>query len=230
MTQAVPDLLSPPPRPDESQRLAALRAGDEAAFLALVEQYHAALVRLATTYVGNPALAEDVAQETWVRALRGLERFEGRSSLKTWLFRILTNTALTYAKRAGREVTFSDLAGNDDEPAVEPEKFLPASDPDWAGHWAAPPQPWPAEGLEGRVERRELLRQVEAAIADLPPNQRAVITLHDVEGWAASDICNVLGLSETNQRVLLHRARARVRRALARFIEAERSAGEPTDA
>lgn len=227
----MPDPQIPPTTLDDGQRLAALRAGDEAAFLALVEQYQAALVRLATTYVGNPAAAEDVAQETWLRVLRGLDRFEGRSSLKTWLFRILTNTALTHAKRAGREVTFSDLTTpDDDEAAVEPERFLPASDREWAGHWAAPVQPWPTEGLEGRVERRELLRQVEAAIAGLPPNQRAVITLHDVEGWATQDICNVLGLTETNQRVLLHRARAKVRRALARFIEAERRDGEPTDA
>lgn len=207
--------------PDEGALLAALRAGDEAAFLALVERHQAAMVRLALAYVGSPAAAEDVVQETWVRALRSLDKFEGRSSLKTWLYRILTNTALTHARQAGRTITFSDLAGDDDEPAVEPERFQPASDPEWAGHWAVEPRPWRLESLDDRLIRREVLSRLQAAIDALPPNQRAVITLHDVEGWESKDICNVLGLTETNQRVLLHRARAKVRRALERYFDDE---------
>lgn len=217
---AAPDPHTPATSPDELALVKRLRAGDEAAFTALVTQHQAALVRLAASYVGSPAAAEDVAQETWVRALRSLGQFQGRSTFKTWLFRILVNTALTHAKREGRTVVFSDLAGAEaDEPAEAAEHFLPASDPEWAGHWAADPRPWRRETLEDRAVRRELLRATEAAITALPPNQRAVITLHDVEGWQSLEICNVLGVSETNQRVLLHRARAKVRRALERYLE-----------
>lgn len=209
---------------DERQLLAALRAGDESAFAALVDQYHAAMVRLASSYVGSQAVAEEVAQETWARALRSLDQFEGRSSLKTWLFRILTNTALTTAKREGRSIPFSDFAPDaEDEPAVEPERFY---GPDHASHgwWAVHPTPWQAEALEDTVVRRELLARIQQAISGLPANQRAVITLHDVEGWETKDICNILGITETNERVLLHRARAKVRRALERYFDSEREA------
>lgn len=210
------------PEPEEQQLLAALRAGDEEAFMALVERYHAAMIRLAATYVGSQAAAEDVTQETWVRALRSLAQFEGRSSLKTWLFRILTNTAITHAKRDGRTIPFSDLehpSSNDDEPAVEPERFLPV--PGGGGQWAVDPAAWRAETLENQVTRRELLTRIQAAIDALPPTQRAVITLHDVEGWGSKDICNILDITETNQRVLLHRARSKVRRAVERYLDSE---------
>ncbi|MGQ0603644.1 MAG: RNA polymerase sigma factor [Anaerolineales bacterium] len=199
--------------PDEQTLLAALRAGDEAAFMGLVERYHTSLVRLAATFVGSTAVAEDVAQETWAKALRSLNSFEGRSSLKTWLFRILTNTALTTAKREARTISFSDFESPDgDEPAVEPERFLQN------GEWAQHPQRWETGSAEDIAIRRETLAQVQQAIAALPETQRAVITLHDIEGWESKDICNVLAISETNQRVLLHRARSKVRRALEHYF------------
>jgi RNA polymerase sigma-70 factor (ECF subfamily) len=195
-----------------SSELEALRAGDEAAFLALVRRHHAAMVRVAQIYVGNRAIAEEVAQEAWVGALKGLERFEGRSSLKTWLFRIVTNLAKTRAVREGRTIPFSALRSpeNVPEPALDPERFRPPDDPRWPGHWASKPQEWPEEQLLAG----ETLRVVDVAIEALPPAQRAVITLRDVEGWSAEEVCNALELSETNQRVLLHRARSKVRHAL----------------
>jgi RNA polymerase sigma-70 factor (ECF subfamily) len=207
---------------DESQLIAALRSGDEAVFLALVEQHHASMVRLAATYVGSQAIAEDIAQETWLRALRSLNQFEGRSLFKTWLFRILANTALTVAKREGRTVPFSDFE-TDDEPAVEPERFLSPEHPQWPGHWAVFPNSWPAASPDEAAISRETLGCIERAIHTLPDNQRTVITLHDIEGWDSKDICNVLNISETNQRVLLHRARSKVRGALEKyFTEADK--------
>jgi RNA polymerase sigma-70 factor (ECF subfamily) len=195
-----------------SSELEALRAGDEAAFLVFVRRHHAAMVRVAQIYVGNRAIAEEVAQEAWVGALKGLERFEGRSSLKTWLFRIVTNLAKTRAVREGRTIPFSALRSpeNVPEPALEPERFRPPDDPRWPGHWASKPQEWPEEQLLAG----ETLRIVDVAIEGLPAAQRAVITLRDVEGWSAEEVCNALELSETNQRVLLHRARSKVRKAL----------------
>jgi RNA polymerase sigma-70 factor, ECF subfamily len=177
-----------------------------------VRRHHAAMVRVAQIYVGNRAIAEEVAQEAWVGALKGLERFEGRSSLKTWLFRIVTNLAKTRAVREGRTIPFSALRSpeNVPEPALEPERFRPPDDPRWPGHWASKPQEWPEEQLLAG----ETLRIVDVAIEGLPAAQRAVITLRDVEGWSAEEVCNALELSETNQRVLLHRARSKVRKAL----------------
>jgi RNA polymerase sigma-70 factor (ECF subfamily) len=207
---------------DEQMLLAALRAGNEAAFMHLVDQYHAAMVRLAMVYVQSTMLAEEVAQETWLRMLKSLDRFEGRSSLKTWLFRILTNTAITYGKREGRQIPFSDLerAGDEaDERSVDPERFIPSEDREWAGSWAVDPQPWAGNVVEDRLVKREIVARIQQAIEALPANQRAVITLHDVDGWESKEICNVLEISETNQRVLLHRARSRVRQALERYFE-----------
>jgi RNA polymerase sigma-70 factor, ECF subfamily len=162
-------------------------------------------------------------QETWIGVLNGLARFEGRSSLKTWIFRILTNTAKTRAQREGRTLPFSALErpGAVPEAAVDPGRFRPPDDAAWPGHWSSSPQEWdaPAERLLGR-EVREL---VAGAIEQLPPAQRAVISLRDVEGWPADEVCNALSVSETNQRVLLHRARSKVRAALEDyFSEAQR--------
>lgn len=199
----------------DADLLGALRRGDEDAFAALVERYHAALVRLALTYVRDRAVAEEVAQETWLGVLRGLDRFEGRSSLKTWIFRILTNTAKTRGVRERRTVAFSSLARGDEESAVEivgPQRF--AAD----GSWAEPPQSWD-ELPESRLLAGETRARIEEAIAALPHVQRAVITLRDVEGWEAEEVCELLGLSDGNQRVLLHRARTSVRRALAGYLE-----------
>jgi RNA polymerase sigma-70 factor (ECF subfamily) len=203
------------PTPDEEARLVArLRAGDERAFMTLIDRYQPSLLRLALLYVGDRGAAEDVVQETWLGVLQGIDRFEARSSLKTWLFRILTNRAKRRGERDHRTIPFSAAAASDGdgEPSVDPDRFLPAGH-QWAGHWSSLPQDWDALP-EDRVLSAETRAIVDRAIASLPPTQREVITLRDVEGWTSEDVRNVLDLSETNQRVLLHRARSKVRRAL----------------
>jgi RNA polymerase sigma-70 factor (ECF subfamily) len=205
--------------PDDQTLIEALKRGDEGAFVQLVEAYQGLLVRLALPYVPNRAMAEDVVQETWLGLLRGLDRFEARASLKTWLCRILVNRARTRAQRDGRLVPFSSFWGLDDEqhePAVDPSRFH-ASGED-AGHWNTMVQSWddlPEESLLSE-ETRDC---IQAAIEALPLNQRTVITLRDVEGWASTEVCAALEITEANQRVLLHRARSKVRQALERYFE-----------
>jgi RNA polymerase sigma-70 factor, ECF subfamily len=201
----------------ELRELDALRSGDEEAFLAVVRRHQAAMVRVAQIYVSRRDVAEEVVQEAWVGVLRGLDRFEGRSSFKTWLFRIVTNLAKTRAIREGRTIPFSALKTPESvpEPAVEPERFRPGDDPSWPGHWSSKPSEWP----ERRLLESESLARIAEAIDALPDNQRAVITLRDVEGWSSEEVCNALELSETNQRVLLHRARSKVRRALESYFD-----------
>ena len=203
---------------DDAALVASLRAGDESAFIALVEQHHASMVRLAMLYVPDRAAAEDVVQETWLGVLRGLGRFEGRSSLKTWIFHILLNRAKTRAQRDGRTVPFSAAWNPDaepDEPAVDPARFR-RSDP-WQCHWASPPRSWD-QAPEERLLSKETRERIEAAVAALPPAQREVITLRDIEGWTSDEVCHTLRISDTNQRVLLHRARSRVRSALDTYL------------
>jgi RNA polymerase sigma-70 factor (ECF subfamily) len=207
----------------ETALVAALRRRDEAAFVTLVTQYHGPLLRLAMVYSGNRAVAEEIVQDAWLGVLQGIDGFEERSSFKTWLFRILVNRARTRAEREARTVPFSavwgDLSvGNDPEPAVPADRFRGAADPRAPYHWAVPPKSWGGDPEE-QLLTRETLSILEQAIAALPPNQREVITLRDVEGWPAEEVCNVLGLSDSNQRVLLHRARARVRAALERHFD-----------
>lgn len=202
----------------ESELIAALRAGDESAFAALVERYHAGFVRVARMYVRDRAVAEEVAQETWLAVLGAIDRFEARSSLKTWLYRILTNRAKTRGERESRSVPFSSI-GDPDEPAVDPDRFQ-SEGGQYPGGWKEFPQPWEG-GPEERLLAGETRELILATIETLPPNQRAVITLRDVEGFGADEVCNVLELSDTNQRVLLHRARSRVRRALEQYLEAK---------
>ena len=206
--------------PEDASLLEALRRGDESAFTALVERYHDPLLRVAQIYVSSRAVAEEVVQETWVGVLRGLDRFEGRSSLKTWIFRILTNTAKTKAQREGRTIPFSSLRdpGRVPEAAVEPERFLDPEHSRSPGHWASPPGSWGELPVE-RLEATETREVIERAIEDLPAGQRAVITLRDVQGWGSEEVCNALDVTETNQRVLLHRARSKVRQALERYFE-----------
>lgn len=204
---------------DEARLVAALRRGDEQAFLTLVERYHPMLQRVALSYVGSRALAEEVVQEAWLGVVRGIDRFEGRSSLKTWIFRILTNQARTHGAREARSIAFADLAGErgaPDEPAVDPSWFTPDGQPD-AGWWSAHPASWEALPEE-RLLAAETRAVVARAVAALPPNQRVVIALRDIEGWPADEVCQLLELSDANQRVLLHRARAKVRRALERHL------------
>ena len=197
-----------------------LRGGDEAAFLQLIDRYQSALLRLAKVYVAAPMVAEEVVQETWMAVLEGLHRFEGRSSLKTWMFRILTNCAKTRAQREGRSLPFSsfpDLETDLASLAVDPDRFHPADHPR-PGHWATLPANW-HDLPEQRLLSQETQAHLEQAIAALSPNQREIITLRDIQGWTAEETCQLLGISEGNQRVLLHRARARVRAALERYFE-----------
>jgi RNA polymerase sigma-70 factor (ECF subfamily) len=205
---------------DDRELVSALLAGDERVFVMLVESYGPAMLRLAQMYVRSRAVAEEVVQEAWLGVLNGLKRFEGRSSLKTWIFRILTNVAKTRGEREGRSVPFSSLAGDGDEPdghAVDPERFFPPGH-EAAGAWQHPPRSI-GDVPEDRLLSKETLAVIDRAIEELPPAQRAVITMRDTEGLSSDEVCNVLDLTETNQRVLLHRARTKVRRALERYLE-----------
>ncbi len=204
----------------DASLVVALRRRDEDAFIALVDRYHGQLVRLASIYVSSQAVAEEVAQETWIGVLQGIDQFEGRASFKTWLFRILTNQAKRRGVREARSVPFSALARaeiDEAEPAVDPERFLPAGH-EWAGHWGVALREW-QQSPEDRLLSRETRAQVWHAIEALPTGQRMVITMRDVEGWDSGEVCNALAISETNQRVLLHRARSKVRRALEQYLE-----------
>jgi RNA polymerase sigma-70 factor (ECF subfamily) len=196
---------------DDQALLERLRAGDERAFDALVARHDGALRRVARSFVGNDAAADDVVQETWLGVLKGLDAFEGRSSLRTWIFRILVNRARTRATRDARILPFSALE-TEDRPAVEPTAF--AED----GRWISTPT-----RLEGDPESdllsAELRRHLLQAVDTLSPDQRAVITLRDLVGMSGAEVCDLLELSDGNQRVLLHRARARVRAALLPLLE-----------
>ncbi len=208
--------------PEDAAFLQALRNGDETAFAALVDRYHAPLLRLAMAFVSSKAVAEEVVQETWIGVLEGLGRFEGRSSLKTWIFRILTNQAKTRGVRESRSVPFSSLGRDEDdrsEPSVDPSRFQASGY--WVDHWASPPNSWDEETPERLLLSKECGQRMEKAIEVLPPAQRQVLVLRDVEGLNSEEVCNVMGISETNQRVLLHRARSRVRRALERYLEGD---------
>jgi RNA polymerase sigma-70 factor (ECF subfamily) len=211
---------------DEGRLLEGLRNGDEAAFRELVDAYGPMLMRLAFMHVPSRAVAEEVVQETWLAVLNGIDRFEGRSSLKTWITSILLNTARTRGERERRVLPFSLLRRRDeegrDEPAMPPDRFQGPSG-EYPGHWARPPVDWgpPEERLATDAARDVLLE----AIAELPPRQREVIALRDISGWSSEEVRNALDLSETNQRVLLHRARSKVRAALEKHFEAEGNGG-----
>jgi RNA polymerase sigma-70 factor, ECF subfamily len=211
--------------PEESALLDALRRGDEEAFARLVGEHHASLRRVARLYVANAAIADEVVQDTWLGVIRGLWAFEGRSSLKTWIFRILVNRARTRAAREGRrgpltEALSTESAG-EAEPSVSPERFLSADHPSAPGHWAQPPTD-PGSSPERSLLRKELGERLRTVIDALPSNLRAVLWLRDVEGWSSPEVCNALAIQETNQRVLLHRARSRVRAALEPYLEGAR--------
>ena len=197
---------------EDAALVAALRAGDEAAFRGLVTRHHAAMVRLARVSVSSQAVAEEVVQDTWLAVIKGIDGFEGRSSLKSWIFAILVNRARSRGVREQRIVPMSSLGGEgDDGPTVDADRFNPAGRR-WAGHWCSPPVPW--EGPSERLMAKETLAVVAEAIRRLPERQRAVVSLRDVEGWSSEEVCALLEISEGNQRVLLHRGRARVRAAL----------------
>ena len=206
------------PSAEEAALLARLRSGDERAFEQLVESYHGTMLAVARTYVKTRAVAEEVVQDAWVGVLKGLDNFEGRSSLKTWILRILVNTAMTRGGREARIVPFSSLAPEGEEAAVDPERFRGPNDA-FPGHWAGYPADWstlPEEALAGR----ETLQTIKSAIEELPDAQKVVITLRDIQGWSTEEVCDTLDVSPGNQRVLLHRARSRVRAALERQLDA----------
>jgi RNA polymerase sigma-70 factor (ECF subfamily) len=200
-----------PPTSDD-ELLARLRAGDETAFAALVDDLHGPLLGLARTFTSSPALAEDIVQETWLAVIRGLDRFEGRSSLRTWTYSILVRRARTMAVRDARQG-----AGGDPAPPGG-EEWRPGLGR--VGLWEENenPRPWTLEDPASIYQSAETLEVVAAALESLPEAQRQVVHLCDVEGVAPHDVCNILGLSRTNQRVLLHRGRAAVRRALDRYL------------
>ncbi|MBV8068217.1 MAG: sigma-70 family RNA polymerase sigma factor [Candidatus Eremiobacteraeota bacterium] len=204
---------------DEGSLIARLHDGDESAFVVLVDRYHHAMIRVARGFVRDEATAEDVVQESWLGVLNGLAAFEGRSSLKSWIFAIVINRAKTRATREGRSTPFSSLVSLETsgrEAAVAPDRFLDAT-AKWPGHWAQPPVAG-GDDPEARLLRSETMAQLRRIVDDLPPAQRTVITLRDIAGQDAESICNALGVSETNMRVLLHRARSKVRGRLERYL------------
>lgn len=197
-----------------------LRVGDETTFMMLVEEHQAAMLRIARMYVSSRAVAEEVVQEAWLGIIKGLDGFEGRSSLRTWMYRIVANVAKTRGEREGRSVPFSSLAADEDETAVDPEWFQGSSDR-FPGGWRTFPDDW--RGIpEDRLIGHETLVRIGRAIEALPPLQAEVIRMRDVLGWTSEEVRNALDLSETNQRVLLHRARSRVRREVDAYLMEER--------
>jgi RNA polymerase sigma-70 factor (ECF subfamily) len=200
-----------------------LRAGDETTFMMLVAEHQAAMLRIARMYVSSRAVAEEVVQDAWLGIVKGLDRFEGRSSLRTWIYRIVSNLAKTRGQREGRTIPFSALAGDDEQPAVDPEWFQAASER-FPGGWRAFPDDW--RGVpEDRLIGHETLERIGHAISALPPLQAEVIRLRDILGWTSEEVRNALDVSETNQRVLLHRARSRVRRAVDAYLLEQREDG-----
>jgi RNA polymerase sigma-70 factor, ECF subfamily len=201
---------------EDAQLIEGLRAGEEAAFAELLQKYGAGMLRVAQMFAPSRAVAEEVVQEAWLGVLKGIDRFEGRSSLKTWLFRIVSNIAKTRGVREARSVPFSALADDQDDAAVAQERFLGDGER-FPGHWAVPPSSW-AGVPEARLLSAETMDVIRRELGRLPPTQRAVLELRDVEGLSAEEVCNALDLTETNGRVLLHRARARVRAALEEYL------------
>jgi RNA polymerase sigma-70 factor (ECF subfamily) len=202
---AVPDAAAT----DDAALVTLLRAGNEEAFRGLVRRMHRALQKVALAFVGSPAAAEEVVQDTWVAVVSQIDGFEGRSSLRTWIGSILVNQAKTRGVRDKRSVPFSSLSPEEAAP-VEPERFSEA------GFWSLPPKRWD-DAPESLVLRKEARETIDRELEGLPAAQRTVVVLRDLEGWDSDEVCNVLGLSETNQRVLLHRGRQRLRAALERY-------------
>ena len=193
-----------------------LRAGDELAFMMLVEQHQAAMLRIARMYVASRAVAEEVVQEAWLGVIKGIDRFEGRSSLRTWIYRIVTNIAKSKGAAEGRVLPLSSLAGDETDPGIDPTWFQDAKGRS-PGGWTTFPEDW--HGIpEDRLVGNETMRRIGTAIDALPPMQAEVIRLRDVHGWSSDEVCNAMDLSEVNQRVLLHRARTRVRRELDGYL------------
>ena len=205
---------------EEASLVERLRARDEAAFVELVRLHGPSMLRVAMLYVKTRAVAEEVVQEAWLGVLKGIDRFEGRSSLKTWIFRILTNVAKTRSEREGRSLPFSSLGDADLEPgesSVDADRFLPDADR-WGGHWASTPRRF-EDMPEHRLLSEETKALIQRVVDELPETQRVVITMRDIVGCESEEVCEALSISEVNQRVLLHRARTKVRTALESYLD-----------
>ncbi len=206
------------PMNDEQSLIARLRRGDEAAFDELVKKHHAALIRMAMGHVADREAAEEVVQDTWMAVIGGLDRFEGRSSLRTWIFGIVIHKAKDRGVREKRHLTFSDFESSDDdqEEAVDPSRFHQSGE--WAGQWAFPPQPWDDQTPEKLLASQQAVHAMNRAIEALPQIQKDVLILRDVEGLEAKEVCELLKITETNLYVRLHRARERVRGAVEQYL------------
>jgi RNA polymerase sigma-70 factor, ECF subfamily len=207
--------------PSDEAIVARLRAGDEAMFALVLDAWSSGLLRAARAYVSTRESAEDVVQDTWLAVIRGVDRFEGRSSLRTWVYRIMINTAKSRGAKDKRTMPMTDLTPEDSGPTVDPARFRGPDDP-YEGHWKDFPPRWPS--VETEVESRQLQARIEEAVARLPDRQRIVITLRDIEGYSAEEVCAALEVSAANQRVLLHRARAAVRADLESYFTADEGA------
>jgi RNA polymerase sigma-70 factor (ECF subfamily) len=201
----------------DEQTVAALRAGDERTFRELFARTYPMLKRVARSYVASDAVAEEIVQDTWMAVVTGIDRFEGRSALGTWIFSILTNQAKTHSVREKRALPLSSVGpGDAAEPAVDPDRFQ-TDDDAWPGHWATPPRPW--QKPERRLLSLEARERLKAALTQLPDRQRLIVALRDVDGHSAEEVCELLGLSQENQRVLLHRGRSRLRKVLEDYFD-----------
>lgn len=199
--------VEPVGQPDsEPDLVARLRAGDESAFLELVELYHRQLIRVAGAFVARTETAEDIAQETWLAVIKGIDRFEGRSSLRTWLFQICANRARSIGERERRTVPVELI-----EPVVDAEQFTPT------GAWTSPPIPWPDAAARADADA-DLVEQIRHIIAELPAMQQSVVTMRDLDGLTSAEVCDVLSITDANQRVLLHRGRERIRGAITKTM------------
>ena len=205
--------------PSDAQIVAALRAGDEPTFRELFERNYPMMKRVARGYVASDAVADEIVQDTWMAILTGIERFEGRSALGTWMFSILTNQAKTHSTRERRALPLSSVVpGDAEEPAVDPDRFQ-KDDEAWPGHWATPPRVW--QKPERRLLSLEARERLRDALAQLPERQRLVVALRDIEGSSAEEVCDLLELSPENQRLLLHRGRSRLRAFLEQYLDGQ---------
>jgi RNA polymerase sigma-70 factor (ECF subfamily) len=193
--------------PADGELVARLRARDENAFALVLDAWSPGMLRLARSFVSTRDSAAECVQDAWLAVIEGIDRFEGRSALRTWVYRILVNTAKRRGIREGRSMPWSSV-GPEDGPTVDPDRFMGPGEP-YPGHWRAFPAPWPTP--EDATLAAEVRAEVAAAVAELPERQRVVLTLRDVQGYEADEVCSILEITPTYQRVLLHRARAYVR-------------------
>jgi RNA polymerase sigma-70 factor (ECF subfamily) len=201
----------------DEQTVAALRAGDERTFRELFARTYPMMKRVARGYVASDAVAEEIVQETWMAIVTGIDRFEARSALGTWIFSILTYQAKSHSARERRALPLSSVTPSDaDEPSVDPDRFQ-KDDEAWPGHWATPPRPW--QKPERRLLSLEARERLKQALAQLPERQRLIVGLRDIDGHSAEEVCELLGLSQENQRVLLHRGRSRLRTVLEEYVD-----------